>query len=51
MSLKIAEVSRQAATERARLMDEIRDLKDERSRTASQPDAGISTEVGDTVLV
>jgi len=42
--LKIAEVSRQAATERARLMDEIRDLKDERSRSASQPGAEISTE-------
>jgi CAP-Gly domain-containing linker protein 1 len=49
VSLKVAEVSRQAAIERAQLMDEIINLKDERSRSASQPDAKINTEVGDTV--
>ena len=50
MSLKVAEASRQAALERTRLMDEIRDLKDEleQSRLASQPNGDISdTKVGD----
>lgn len=46
--LKVAEVSRQAVLERTRLMDEIRDLKDEleHSRSASQPSAEtLNTEV------
>ncbi|KAF8554711.1 hypothetical protein OG21DRAFT_1496815, partial [Imleria badia] len=38
VSFKVTEVSRQAAMERARLMDEIRDLKDELSQSALQPD-------------
>ncbi|KAG8213853.1 hypothetical protein J3R82DRAFT_10597 [Butyriboletus roseoflavus] len=44
VSLKVAGVSRQAAMERARLMDEIRDLKDELelSRSASRPDTKTS---------
>ncbi|KAF8444512.1 hypothetical protein L210DRAFT_3642781 [Boletus edulis BED1] len=37
VSLKVTEVARQAALERARLMDEILDLKDELSRSISQP--------------
>ncbi|KAF8135507.1 hypothetical protein EV363DRAFT_797597 [Boletus edulis] len=37
VSLKVTEVTRQAALERARLMDEILDLKDELSRSISQP--------------
>lgn len=51
VSLKVAEVSRQAAMERTRLMDEIRDLKDEleHSRSTSQPSAETgNTKVGDT---
>ncbi|KAF9218496.1 hypothetical protein BS17DRAFT_791294 [Gyrodon lividus] len=40
MSLRLSDVSRQAAMERARLMDEIQDLREEldHSRSASQPD-------------
>lgn len=49
VSLKVTEVSSQAAMERARLMDEIRDLKDELSRSALQPDAKVNTQVGDNV--
>jgi len=49
VSLKVAEMSSQAAMERARLMDEIRDLKDELSRSTSQPDAKINVEVGGTI--
>lgn len=49
VSLKFAEMSRQAAMERARLMDDIQDLKDEleHSRSAPQPSAKTgNTEVG-----
>ncbi|KAH0827787.1 hypothetical protein J3R83DRAFT_3405 [Lanmaoa asiatica] len=44
VSLKVAEVSRQASIERARLVDDIRDLKDELEllRSASLPDAKTS---------
>lgn len=45
VSLKVTEVSRQAAMERARLMDEIRDLKDELSQSALQPDVKANAEV------
>lgn len=51
MSLKVAEVSRQAALERARLMDEILDLKDELSRPTLPPDmkkTDTGSEVSDT---
>lgn len=52
VSPKVAGVSRQAAMDHARLMDEIRDLKGELelSRLASRPDTKTSnTEVGDTI--
>lgn len=54
VSLKVAGMSSQAALERARLMDEIQDLKDELelSRAASRPDAKTNnTEVGGTIPV
>lgn len=53
MPLKILDVSRQAAVEHARLMEEIQDLREEldHSRSAGQPNLeAASAEVSDAVL-